>query len=186
MSLGLQLSNNDLSQTANTVALGGNSEFGHGGNADATTNQAGSISDNDSFFSGHEFPWHSGPAGDVNLQVSDNTLTQTATTAAIGGSSVGGDGGDASATTNQVGPDPDNDTFQSGPAYHGPEYAPYHDGPFFSGPVADIDLQVSANTLTQVANTVAIGGTSVFGDGGDAHAATNQFGAISDMDHMFS
>jgi hypothetical protein len=186
MSFGLQLSNNDLSQTANTIALGGNSVDGHGGDATATTNQNGAIFDNDSFVSGPEFPWHSSPAADVNLQVSDNTLTQTANTIALGGNSVHGDGGDATATTTQNGSISDNDSFHSSPSYYGPEYSPYHGSPLFSGPVADVDLQVSANTLTQFANTVAVGGNSVFGDAGDAHAMTNQNGFISDMDSMFS
>jgi len=52
--------------------------------------------------------------------------------------------------------------------------------------VADVDLQVSVDTLTQTANTTAIGSFSLFGYGGDVIATTVQIRSISDNDFMAS
>jgi hypothetical protein len=112
VSLDLQLSANTLTQNATTTAVGGNSVFGDGGDANATSVQVGSIVDNDALISpdgGNHFPWGGGPVADIDLQISANTLTQTGTTTAVGGFSVFGNGGDADATSVQVGSITDND-----------------------------------------------------------------------------
>jgi hypothetical protein len=108
--LDAQISKNDLSQTADTKAFGGDTFFGNGGDANATSVQVGSIVDNDALISPdsgyNHFPWG---GSDVDLQFSANTLTQTADTKAFGGDSVFGNGGDADATSVQVGSITDND-----------------------------------------------------------------------------
>jgi len=96
---------------------------------------------------------------DLNLNASP--ITQAAQTTAVGGAGVFGDGGDATAVTNQSA---DSTTVQ------------LMDNHFPWGPAYDFgpDLNVNASPITQAAQTTAVGGAGIFGDGGDALAFTNQ------------
>jgi hypothetical protein len=81
--------------------------------------------------------------------------------ALIGGPGIFGDGGDATAVTSQHA---DSSNIQLGDN-HFPWGGGYDYGP---------DLNVNASPITQVADTTAVGGLGLFGDGGDALAFTNQ------------
>jgi hypothetical protein len=98
----------------------------------------------------------------MDLNVNASPITQAAQTTAVGGAGVFGDGGDAIAVTNQ---DADSTTVQLMDDNHFPWGPAYDLGP---------DLNVNASPITQAANTTAVGGPGIFGDGGDALAFTNQ------------
>ncbi|MGO4523637.1 hypothetical protein AB4097_02100 [Microvirga sp. 2MCAF35] len=98
----------------------------------------------------------------MNINVNASPITQVATTTAIGGPGLFGDGGDATAVTNQHA---DSSNVQLGDSYHFPWGGPADFGP---------DINVNASPITQVAETTAIGGVGLFGHGGDAFALTNQ------------
>ena len=89
-----------ITQVANTTAVGGVGVFGDGGDAVAATNQN---ADSTTFqlSDDNHFPW--GPAYDFgqDINVNASPITQVATTTAVGGVGIFGDGGDALAFTNQ-------------------------------------------------------------------------------------
>jgi hypothetical protein len=98
----------------------------------------------------------------MDINVNASPITQVATTTAVGGVGIFGDGGDAVAATNQSAESSniqlsDNHFPWGGPAY---DFGP--------------DINVNASPITQVATTTAVGGIGIFGDGGDAFAVTNQ------------
>ena len=97
----------------------------------------------------------------MDLNVNASPITQVATTTAVGGPGIFGEGGDAIAVTNQ---EADSSTVQ------------LNDNHFPWGPAYDFgpDLNVNASPITQVADTTAVGGLGLFGEGGDALAFTNQ------------
>jgi len=99
----------------------------------------------------------------MDINVNASPITQVANTTAVGGVGVFGDGGDATAVTNQHA---DSTTLQL--SDH--DYFPW------GGPAYDFgqDINVNASPITQVATTTAVGGVGIFGDGGDALAFTNQ------------
>ena len=99
----------------------------------------------------------------MDLNVNASPITQVATTSAVGGPGIFGDGGDAIAVTNQ---NAESTNVQLMDDYHFPWGGPAYD----FGP----DLNVNASPITQVATTTAIGGPGLFGDGGDAFALTHQ------------
>ena len=94
----------------------------------------------------------------MDLNVNASPITQAAATTAVGGPGVLGSGGDAIAVTNQ---DADSTNIQLGDH----DYFPWGGGP---------DLNVNASPILQVAETTAVGGPGILGDGGDAFAFTNQ------------
>ncbi|WP_201834753.1 hypothetical protein [Microvirga zambiensis] len=102
----------------------------------------------------------------MDINVNASPITQVATTTAVGGVGIFGNGGDAVAATNQ---EAHSTNIQMGDH----DYFPWGGGPDF-GP----DLNVNASPITQVADTTAVGGLGLFGDGGDALAFTNQHADI--------
>jgi hypothetical protein len=94
----------------------------------------------------------------MDLNVNASPITQAASTTAVGGPGVLGSGGDAIAVTNQ---DADSTNMQFGDH----DYFPWGGSP---------DLNVNASPILQVAETTAVGGPGILGDGGDAFAFTNQ------------
>ena len=99
----------------------------------------------------------------MDLNVNASPITQVATTTAVGGPGIFGDGGDAVAVTNQSA---DSTNIQLGDH----DYFPWGGPAYDFGP----DINVNASPITQVADTTAVGGLGLFGDGGDALAFTNQ------------
>ena len=99
----------------------------------------------------------------MDINVNASPITQVATTTAIGGVGIFGNGGDATAATNQ---DAHSSNIQLGDQDHFPWGGPAYD----FGP----DINVNASPITQVATTTAVGGLGLFGEGGDALAFTNQ------------
>jgi len=97
----------------------------------------------------------------MDLNVNASPITQVATTTAVGGPGILGNGGDAVAVTNQSA---DSSNIQLGDN-HFPWGGGYDYGP---------DLNVNASPITQVADTTAVGGLGLFGNGGDALAFTSQ------------
>jgi hypothetical protein len=97
----------------------------------------------------------------MDINVNASPITQVATTTAVGGPGIFGDGGDATAVTSQHA---DSSNIQLGDN-HFPWGGGYDYGP---------DLNVNASPITQVADTTAVGGLGLFGDGGDALAFTHQ------------
>jgi hypothetical protein len=95
----------------------------------------------------------------MDLNVNASPITQVATTTAVGGPGIFGDGGDAVAVTNQSA-DSSNIQLSDNHFPWGGDYGP--------------DLNVNASPITQVADTTAVGGLGLFGDGGDALAFTHQ------------
>jgi hypothetical protein len=94
----------------------------------------------------------------MDLNVNASPITQVASTTAVGGPGIFGDGGDAIAVTHQ---DADSSNVQ------------LSDNHFPWGDYGS-DLNVNASPITQVADTTAVGGPGLFGDGGDALAFTSQ------------
>jgi hypothetical protein len=94
----------------------------------------------------------------MDINVNASPITQVATTTAVGGPGIFGDGGDAVAVTNQSA---DSSNIQLSD-----NHFPWGD--------SGSDLNVNASPITQVADTTAVGGLGLFGDGGDALAFTNQ------------
>jgi hypothetical protein len=97
----------------------------------------------------------------MDLNVNASPITQVATTTAVGGPGVFGNGGDAVAVTDQNAHS-SNVQLSDG---HFPWGGGYDYGP---------DLNVNASPITQVADTTAVGGPGIFGHGGDAFALTHQ------------
>ena len=96
----------------------------------------------------------------MDINVNASPITQVATTTAVGGPGIFGDGGDAVAVTNQSA---DSSNIQLSDNHF--PWGGYNYGP---------DLNVNASPITQVADTTAVGGLGLIGDGGDALAFTSQ------------
>jgi hypothetical protein len=96
----LNVNASPITQAAQTTAVGGAGVFGDGGDAIAVTNQ-NAESTTVQLMDDNHFPW--GPAYDLgpDLNVNASPITQVATTTAVGGVGIFGDGGDALAFTNQ-------------------------------------------------------------------------------------
>lgn len=96
----LNVNASPITQVANTTAVGGAGVLGQGGDAIAVTNQDADSS-TVQLMSDNHFPW--GPAYDFSpdLNVNASPITQVATTTALGGPGILGEGGDAFAFTNQ-------------------------------------------------------------------------------------
>ena len=83
----------------------------------------------------------------MDINVNASPITQVATTTAVGGLGLFGNGGDATAATNQ---DAHSSNIQLGDQDHFPWGGPAYD----FGP----DINVNASPITQVATTTAVGG----------------------------
>ena len=96
----------------------------------------------------------------MDINVNASPITQVATTTAVGGPGIFGDGGDATAVTSQHAKIEQPDGRQPFPCGGCYDYGPA--------------LNLNASRITQVADTTAVGGLGLFGDGGDALAFTHQ------------
>jgi hypothetical protein len=115
-----EFSLNNINQTAVNTALG----------ADATSAQAASIDDRDTFFdSGGSWDWSSGPP-DINVQVDTNVINQTAVNTAF----------DGNASSAQLAALDDRDTVVDQGSYDS----------------SDLNFHVSTNMIDQTAVNTAI------------------------------